>query len=405
MRRVLVGWVAASFLLGCGSSAKPMPPAASSRDDSTSASSGGGAASGETMGGGSEFSGSSSSGGGGAGSSGSSSGGDFAAGSGVALPASASTQSTAYPDAGPITIAPGVLTAGIWDDGLNYPFFTQYRGANLQIDGDPGFTTAEYDAAHTEFAQRSARSVVDAALVIDTTGSMGDEIQYLTAEFANISGAIAAAFPGADQRWALVVYRDRPDTDPGDAYVVKSFDFTGDLQAFGSTVGTQTAGDGGDYQEAPELGLAQLPQLSWRTDAAVAKVAFWVGDAPHHAQYASVMKQSIVAAHTAGIHLYPVSASGTDSLLELTMRSAALVTGGRYLFLTDDSGVGGPHKKPEIPCYYVTHLGKALVRAVSMDLSGTYAGPNPADVVRVSGSPTASGSCTVEDDGGTVQIF
>ena len=170
-------------------------------------------------------------------------------------------------------------------------------------------------------------------------------------------------------------------------------------------MGAQTAGEGGDIPEAPELGLGQLPQLSWRSDASVAKVAFWVGDAPHHAQYASMMKQSIVAAHTAGIHLYPVSASGTDDLLELTMRSAALITGGRYMFLTDDSGVGGPHKEPEIPCYYVTHLGQALVRAVSMELSGTYAGPNPADVVRVSGSPTASGSCAIEDDGGTVQIF
>jgi hypothetical protein len=46
---------------------------------------------------------------------------------------------------------------------------------------------------------------------------MGDEIAYLTAEFAAIAAAIAAEFPNADQRWALVVYRDTPDTDPGDA--------------------------------------------------------------------------------------------------------------------------------------------------------------------------------------------
>jgi len=45
------------------------------------------------------------------------------------------------------------------------------------------------------------------------------------------------------------------------------------------------------------------------------------------------------------------------------MRSAAEITGGRYLFLTDDSGVGGPHKTPEIPCYFVTKLARALVRA------------------------------------------
>jgi hypothetical protein len=298
----------------------------------------------------------------------------------------------------------GVLTAGIWDDNLNYTFFQDFVAVRGGIAGDPGFTFAEYSASHAEFAARTPTTVVDAALVIDTTGSMGDEISYLTSEFANIAGAIGDAFPGADQRWALVVYRDTPATDPGDAYVVRSYDFTGDTQTFAATVGAQSAGGGGDYPESPELGLEQLGQLSWRTDPAAARVAFWVADAPHHTSRAAAMKQAIADAHAAGIHVYPVSASGTDDLLELTMRSAAQITGGRYLFLTDDSGVGDAHKVPEIPCFYVTRLEKALVRVVSMELSGTYIGPAPADVLRTSGDPSASGTCTI-GDGGFVQIF
>jgi hypothetical protein len=298
----------------------------------------------------------------------------------------------------------GVLTAGVWDDNLNYDFFTKYLASHPQLAGDPGFTKAEYDASHAEFAQRGPHSVVDAALVIDTTGSMGDEISYLTAEFAHISGAISAAFPGADQRWALVLYRDRPDTDPGDDYIVKTFDFTGDLASFSGTIGAQTASDGGDTPEAPELGLAELPGLSWRNDPSVAKLAFWIGDAPHHDDKGGAMKLVIQDAHMSGIHLYPVSASGTDDLLELTMRSAAEITGGRYLFLTDDSGVGDPHKEPEIPCYVVTKLDKALVRVVSMELAGDYSAANAADVIRTSGDPSSSGTCTM-DDGTTVQLF
>jgi hypothetical protein len=116
------------------------------------------------------------------------------------------------------------------------------------------------------------------------------------------------------------------------------------------------------------------------------------------------MKQAITHAHTAGIHLYPVSASGTNDLLELTMRSAAEITGGRYMFLTDDSGVGDSHKTPEIPCYYVTKLGTALARAVTMELDGTYAGPDSADVIRVEGNPSSDGKCPT-GDGATVQIF
>jgi hypothetical protein len=297
-----------------------------------------------------------------------------------------------------------VLTAGVWDDNLNYDFFGKYIASHVGISGDPGFTTADYDASHTEFAARMPHTVVDAALVLDTTGSMSDELAYLTAEFGNISSAIAAKFPNADQRWALVVYRDTPDTDPGDSYVVKSYDFTSDPATFAATVGAQSAANGGDYPESPEMGLEQLQQLSWRTGSSVAKVAFWVADAPQHDYRAAQMKTAIMDAHAAGIHVYPVSASGTDDLLELTMRSAALITGGRYLFLTDDSGVGDSHKIPEIPCYFVTKLEKALIRVASMELTGTYIGPSPADIIRVAGNPSLNGTCTTQD-GQMVQIF
>ncbi len=355
-------------------------------------------------------SGSSSGGGFGGGSSSGSAGAPVGAFAGGGASAGTSTGTTAgtmaaASDAGPVQqVGTGILTAGIWDDSLNYDFFGHYLASHAQIPGAPGFAMADYDAAHTEFARRTARSVVDVALVMDTTGSMGDEIAYLTAEFAGISSSIGAAFPNADQRWALVVYRDTPDTDQGDEYVVRSFDFTTSAQTFAATVGAQSAGGGGDYPESPELGLEQLTQLAWRSDPSVAKLAFWIGDAPHHDYRAAAMKKAIVDVHAAGIHLYPVSASGTDDLLELTMRSAAEITGGRYLFLTNDSGVGDPHKVPEIPCYFVTRLEKAIVRVVGMELSGTYVGPDTADVLRVSGNASTGGACSI-GDGGTVQIF
>lgn len=298
----------------------------------------------------------------------------------------------------------GVLTAGIWDDNRNYDFFRKYSQSSAGIPGDPGFTQAEYDAAHAEVAPRAPRSVVDAALVIDTTGSMGDEISYLTAEFANISAAISASFPGADQRWALVTYRDTPEHDAGGAYVVRSVNFTGSAPVFTDTLRAQSASGGGDYPEAPELGLAALPQLDWRSGATVARLAFWVGDAPHHDDRGAAMRKAIADVHAAGIHVYPVSASGTDKLLEFTMRTAAEMTGGRYMFLTDDSGVGDQHKVPEIPCYYVTKLQQAIVRAVSAELLGVYAGPEPSQIIRTVGSPTPDGRCVTADQQ-TVQIY
>jgi hypothetical protein len=298
----------------------------------------------------------------------------------------------------------GVLTAGMWDDNLNYDFFRSYQASKAALFGAPGFAVADYDAAHAALAQRSRRAVVDAALVIDTTGSMGDEIAYLTAEFANIAGAISAAFPGADQRWALVTYRDTPEYDQGDDYVVRSVDFGGSAAAFTSLLGQQSAGGGGDFPESPELGLAALPQLTWRGGDTVAKLAFWVGDAPQHAQNSPAMKKAITDVRAAGIHVYPVSASGTDELLEFTMRAAAQLTGGRYMFLTDDSGIGDTHRTPEIPCYYVTKLQQAIVRAVSAELTGVAPAPDPAQIIRTVGNPSASGQC-VSADNQTVQIY
>jgi hypothetical protein len=184
---------------------------------------------------------------------------------------------------------------------------------------------------------------------------------------------------------------------------VKSWDFTTDITAYQTTIASLTAGGGGDTPEAPDIGLATANGLSWRPDADVARIAFWVADAPQHDQYAAAMAQDFTDERSKDIHLYPVSGSGADELLEYTMRSGAQLTGGRYLFLTDDSGIGDPHLVPTIPCYFVTKLGKAMVRMVTIELSGVYAEPDPADIIRVGGNPTA-GQCALSD-GSSVNVF
>jgi hypothetical protein len=229
---------------------------------------------------------------------------------------------------------------------------------------------------------------LDLALVIDTTGSMQDEIDYLKAEVSDIAGRITADFPNVTQRWALVLYRDT-----GDEYVVRSFDFTSSLSTFQSRLAAQMAGGGGDYPEAPDQGLAALNTLSFNPDA-VARLAFWIADAPHHVGREAAMVSNFLTAQQLGIHIYPVAASGANDLVEYTMRTAAEVTGGRYLFLTNDSGIGGSHQEPTIPCYFVTTLGHAMVRMAAMELTGTQIEVNAADVIRTAGDPVG-GRCTL----------
>jgi hypothetical protein len=289
--------------------------------------------------------------------------------------------------------SPGTLTAGAWDDNRNYDFFSSYRAAmtRSRIAGLLPFADDEFtDAFETFMGQVSSRETLDVSLVIDTTGSMGDEMLYLRTEFLALTNAINEEYPKAEQRWSLVVYRDE-----GDLYVVRAFDFTSDLEAFQRTLAEQRADGGGDTPEAPEQALLATANLDWRTGGTTARLAFWVADAPHHAQNAFAMADAVRAVRDAGVHLYPVASSGVDELSEHSMRSAAQLTGGRYLFLTDDSGVGGAHKEPTIPCYFVTRLDHAILRMVDIELSGVYREPDSAEIIRTGGNPQ-DGSCALD---------
>jgi hypothetical protein len=120
-----------------------------------------------------------------------------------------------------------------------------------------------------------------------------------------------------------------------------------------------------------------------------------VADAPHHGDNAGAMSDAIRGARELDIHVYPVASSGVDDLVELSMRSSAQLTGGRYLFLTDDSGIGGAHKEPTIPCYFVTKLDDAILRMVDIEMTGAYREPDASEIIRTGGDPQ-DGACTLE---------
>jgi len=46
------------------------------------------------------------------------------------------------------------------------------------------------------------------------------------------------------------------------------------------------------------------------------------------------------------------------------MRSAALITGGTYVFLTNDSGIGNSHEMPAVGEFTVEYLNSCLVRVI-----------------------------------------
>jgi von Willebrand factor type A domain len=221
---------------------------------------------------------------------------------------------------------------------------------------------------------------LDLAIVLDTTGSMGDEIRHLQAEIKGITGAIQEKFPDVQMRFALVLYRD-----DGDEYVTRGFDFTRSLDEFHKNLSAQRAAGGGDYPEAVHRGLEDAAQLRWRENSETACLMFLVGDAPPHAQHMARTMKAVDALRKKGVAIYPVACSGYDDACEFVMRSSAYLTGGKFLFLTDDSGVGGSHAEPRIPYYQVERLEKLMIRMISSELSGHEVPAESKDIIRTVG--------------------
>jgi hypothetical protein len=205
---------------------------------------------------------------------------------------------------------------------------------------------------------------LDLALVVDCTGSMSDELEYLKAEIDGIAAAVHRMFPEVDQRYALVVYRDQ-----GDEYVTRAFDFTSSLEGYRSTLSQQYAAAGGDYPEAVHLALSEADKLSWRKEE-TARVLFLVGDAPPHEEFFRQTMEAVSALRRKTVRIYPVACSGVAEQAEFVFRAAAFLTQGQYLFLTDHSGVGNPHAPPHVPDYQVERLDRLMVRMIASELAG-----------------------------------
>ncbi len=226
--------------------------------------------------------------------------------------------------------------------------------------------------------ERRSVQALDLALVIDTTGSMGDEMAYLRAELDAIVARLRRDAGNLDLRIGIVLYRDQ-----GDDYVVRSVPLTGDIGSIRATLAAQDADGGGDMPEAMDAAVASAGRLQWRADAA--KAVLLVTDAPPHEENIGRAFDAAQQLRTKGVQVVPVAASGIDDTAQYVLRSIAALTQGRYIFLTDDSGVGDKHAEPDVACYAITRLDQLIARVLAGIVRGERVEAQPAEVIRTVG--------------------
>lgn len=248
-----------------------------------------------------------------------------------------------------------LLFYGLDTNKADAPDAVRVGEKTFQLAGD----TLEIQAAQAGVSV----TALDLMLMIDTTGSMGDELEYLKVELRDVVNRVAETGANLSIRISVNFYRDEEDD-----YVVKYYDFRDSVEECTALLKQEFAEGGGDYPEAVHTALENaVTGHTWRDEAV--KLCFFVLDAPPHSEEEisginANIRGSLTAAAGAGIRIIPVASSGVDTETEFLLRSFAITTGGTYIFLTDDSGIGGEHLEATVGEYEVEPLNDCMVRVV-----------------------------------------
>lgn len=221
----------------------------------------------------------------------------------------------------------------------------------------------DYEVSVNRFTvtAEEACQIADIAFIVDATGSMVDEIDFLKSDLVDILGKAQNFDSELTIRSAAIMYRDI-----GDEYITRFQDFRENPAETASFIKKQYAEGGGDYPEAVHSALeTALQNLTW-SSSAKCRIAFLILDAPAHLdnEVKESLHRCIREFAAKGIAIIPVASSGADKDTEFLTRSFAIATNGTYLFLTDDSGIGGEHIKATVGDYTVEFLNDLLTRLI-----------------------------------------
>ncbi|MCP4583704.1 MAG: VWA domain-containing protein [candidate division Zixibacteria bacterium] len=171
---------------------------------------------------------------------------------------------------------------------------------------------------------------LDILFILDTTGSMSEEIQRLKATIDLIHLNLTSLGSEVIVRFGLVLYKDRTDQ-----YITKVVPLTADVEHFQTELEKVSAGGGGDGPEDLQSALeVSLNEIQWNPDGI--RLGFIITDAPPHLDYGQEYTYVDAArdAKEAGIKLFSVGTGGLNINGEYILRQISQLTYAKYIFLT-----------------------------------------------------------------------
>jgi len=267
-------------------------------------------------------------------------------------------------------------------NGVAYLFSDLERGKIEAFGGNAAaavdFTSENKDVTVDigALAYAEKKNIIELMFVVDVTGSMGDELGFLNNEIADVVNQVALADSETQINLALLFYRDYSDKEDFVYYDFVDVTTEEGLEIQQKAIAAQNASGGGDYPEAVEDALSQAVSKQW-SNGATTKILFQILDAPPHSGEINRrnFNAAVMEATKKGIRICPVLCSGAEILTEYVMRQAAIYTGGTFVFVTDDSGIGNPHHDPQLPNVTVEALNSLMVRLINGYHSGEFAEP------------------------------
>ena len=287
--------------------------------------------------------------------------------------------------AGAIVVAKDVNQSVLFNavtdsNGVAY-LFTDVENGEITITASSSSTTVDFTNEERDLVVELSddcekMNIIELMFVVDVTGSMGDELEYLKNEISDVVSKVALSNEGVEINLALLFYRDTTDKQPSKYHDFVNVTTTEGMASVIAAIDAQSASGGGDYAEAVDTALEDAVNKQWSTGATT-KIIFQILDAPPHsgANNKTTFNSAVHTAAEKGIRICPIICSGADTLTEYVMREAAIYTSGTFVFVTDDSGIGNSHHDPELPNVTIEALNALLIRLINGYHTGEFKNP------------------------------